>query len=113
MLGFADIRVATPLNHVFDVYIEGSKVLSNYVIVDEAGGYITSHVEEFRTTVRDGFLSIKLHAKAGWASVNAIGIYLLSNEVSEETPTAGEVFHAPSQTMVPSVVASVSPTVLP
>ncbi len=61
VLHFAEIYWTSPAKRLFDVSIEGAKVLDNYDIVQKAGAF-TATSETFTTTVSDGALSLYFSA---------------------------------------------------
>lgn len=56
ILHFAEIFYSAPAKRVFDVSLEGTKVLTNYDIVVKAGAF-TATTETFQVTVSDGTLN--------------------------------------------------------
>ena len=62
-------------SRVFDVDIEGQASLSNYDIIDAAGGSATAVVETFNNiSVMDGNLTITFTAVVDAAKVSAVGV---------------------------------------
>jgi hypothetical protein len=61
ILHFAEIYWTTPGHRLFDVSIEGTKVLDNYDIFAKVGA-LTATTETFTTTVTDGMLNIYFSA---------------------------------------------------
>lgn len=78
VLHFAEIYWTAVGNRIFDVTIEGNKVLDNYDIFKKVGSN-TATIESFTTTVTDGMLNINFSSLAidggkDWAKISAIEI---------------------------------------
>ncbi|WRX28283.1 Protein kinase domain - like 10 [Theobroma cacao] len=81
-LHFAEIQFADGQNfsslgrRIFDVYIQGKRVLKDFNIKDEAGGAAKPIVKNFTATVEDGTLEIHLRwAGKGTTSIPVRGVY--------------------------------------
>ncbi|XP_021288262.1 probable leucine-rich repeat receptor-like serine/threonine-protein kinase At3g14840 [Herrania umbratica] len=81
-LHFAEIQIADGQNfsslgrRIFDVYIQGKRVLKDFNIKDEAGGAAKPIVKNFTATVEDGTLEIHLRwAGKGTTSIPVRGVY--------------------------------------
>ena len=71
LLRFAEIYHSSPGNRIFDVYIQGTKVISNldiFALVGKNAAYDVS----FPATVADGTLNIRFSTIADNAKVNAV-----------------------------------------
>ncbi|MBC6989261.1 malectin domain-containing carbohydrate-binding protein [Hymenobacter sp. BT491] len=68
-LHFADIYWSSVGQRIFDVSIEGAKVLDNYDIIRKVGAF-TATTETFTTTVSDGTLNIYFSALAADGGVD-------------------------------------------
>ncbi|XP_022735330.1 probable leucine-rich repeat receptor-like serine/threonine-protein kinase At3g14840 [Durio zibethinus] len=61
---------------IFDVYIQGKRVLKDFNIKDEAGGVCKPILKNFTVSVTDGTLNIRLHwAGKGTTSIPRRGVY--------------------------------------
>ncbi|EOY13467.1 Leucine-rich repeat transmembrane protein kinase, putative isoform 3 [Theobroma cacao] len=81
-LHFAEIQFADGQNfsslgrRIFDVYIQGKRVLKDFNIKDEAGGAAKPIAKNFTATVEDGTLEIHLRwAGKGTTSIPVRGVY--------------------------------------
>lgn len=84
-LHFAETFHQESGQRLFDAYIEGDEVLSDYDIFVEAGDFSTAVVETFpNISILDGILNITLDRSVGSATINAIAITEASS-VSNET----------------------------
>ncbi|MGV3505119.1 MAG: malectin domain-containing carbohydrate-binding protein [Adhaeribacter sp.] len=70
VLHFAELYFNTAGKRIFDVAMEGVKVLDNYDIVQKAGANYTAAIETFMVEVADGALNIHFSAGAGEGGVN-------------------------------------------
>ncbi|WP_190300263.1 malectin domain-containing carbohydrate-binding protein, partial [Rufibacter hautae] len=74
VLHFADLYWTAAGKRVFDVSIEGTKVLSAYDIVGRAGAAKTAATETFTVTVTDGTLNIAFARLVDNALVSAVEV---------------------------------------
>lgn len=72
-LHFAEVYWNEPGKRVFDVFLEGNEVLTNYDIFAVAGKD-TAVVEEFDIFVTDGLLNIDFNTDVNAAKINAIEV---------------------------------------
>ncbi len=84
ILHFAEIFFTTPGSRIFDVTLEGAKVLDNFDIVKKAGAF-SATTENFLVTVSDGTLNLSLSSLAIDGGINspkisAIEIQRTSNQ---------------------------------
>jgi len=68
---FAEIYLSSPGQRLFDVYVEGTKVISSLDIYARVGKN-TAHTVSVPTTVNDGRLYIRFHTIVDNAKVSAI-----------------------------------------
>ena len=92
ILHFAEIYFTAINKRVFDVSIEGVKVLDNYDIVKKVGAF-TATTETFTTTVTDDTLTIYFSSLASDGGiyrpkVSAIEILNVTGSTSNQPPTA-------------------------
>ncbi|RYZ60965.1 MAG: choice-of-anchor D domain-containing protein, partial [Chitinophagaceae bacterium] len=91
VLHFAEIFFTTTGSRVFDVSIEGTRLLDNYDIVARAGGGNTAKTETFTILVTDGTLNINfssLLADGGVNNAKVSAIEVLTISGSNLLPTA-------------------------
>jgi hypothetical protein len=70
VLHFAELYFSAQAQRVFDVTIEGTKVLDNFDIVKDAGGALKAIKKAFVTNVTDGTISIYFSALKADGGVN-------------------------------------------
>ncbi|MGV3641252.1 MAG: malectin domain-containing carbohydrate-binding protein [Adhaeribacter sp.] len=70
VLHFAELYWNAAGKRVFDVALEGVKVLDNYDIVQKAGANFTAQIETFMVEVNDGSLNLSFSALASEGGVN-------------------------------------------
>lgn len=83
-LCFAEPAPINPGERIFDVSLQGKRVLDAFDIAAAAGGPLRGVVREFRATAGDGHLRIEFAAKAGeplLCGLELIGTGLLAGEV--------------------------------
>ena len=87
ILYFAELNKFSPGLRLFDVVVEGNKVLENFDVFVEAGGANKAFAREFTTEVTDGLLEIDFVAQKENAKISAIQIVKLNKppEVSDFT----------------------------
>jgi hypothetical protein len=73
-LKFAEIWFKNPGQRVFDVTINGQKVLANFDIVAQAGGPDRAVDKAFRVNVTDGGIAIEMNSTVDEPQINAIEI---------------------------------------
>ena len=64
-LAFAELQLKKAGARIFNVSIEGSSVLSNFDVYDEAGGRLIALDRTFTVEVTDGVLNINFAAQRG------------------------------------------------
>ncbi len=87
-LHFAEIFYKDSNKRVFDVKIEGKKVLSDFDIYDEVG-YATAYRKNFDVNVSDGILDIEFIKNIDSPKISAIEVVaktLGKNRIGQETP---------------------------
>jgi hypothetical protein len=90
-LKFAEVAFGSPGQRQFNVFLNGSQVLSNFDIVAQAGGPYIATDRSFTTSVTNGTLSIAFTAGAAdYPLINAIQV------------TPGQTSSAPTPTPTPS-----------
>ncbi len=85
-------EAAGPNDRVFDVSIEGNKVLSDLNIYKEVGS-MTALVKTFTVTVRDNEMNINLDASKDQPKISALEIMQIDNSVEPTDPVANEAFY--------------------
>ncbi|MGC8803375.1 MAG: endo-1,4-beta-xylanase, partial [Bacteroidales bacterium] len=73
-LKFAEIYFSNPGERIFDAYIEGDKVLSNFDIFTEAGGKNIAIDTSFYVTTSDSIINIELYASKDNAAIKGIEV---------------------------------------
>ncbi|TGD82216.1 malectin domain-containing carbohydrate-binding protein [Hymenobacter wooponensis] len=104
VLHFADIYWSSPGQRVFDVSLEGQKVLDNYDIIRKVGPF-TATTETFTTTVSDGVLHLLLSALASEGGVDRPKLSAL--EVYATAPNSNQALKVSSATAEQHLAAKV------
>ncbi len=73
-LGFAELQHSAPGERVFDITINDKTALSDFDILETAGGPLRSVIKKFNITPAKGFLDFHFTANTGEAAVNYISI---------------------------------------
>lgn len=91
VLHFAEIFYTSAGRRVFDVTLEGTKVLDNYDIFTKAGAAFTARTETFTVNVTDGTLNLSLSSLAadgGTDNAKLSGIEVLAGVMATSSSNA-------------------------
>ncbi|MBC6608743.1 hypothetical protein H8B13_18085, partial [Hymenobacter sp. BT188] len=93
VLHFAELYFTSAGQRLFDVSLEGTKVLDNYDIFQKTGGKFTAISESFTLTAADGTLNLSFSALGSDGGkdnpqVCAIEVYSLSTSPGNQAPVA-------------------------
>jgi N-acetylneuraminic acid mutarotase len=96
-LHFAELNQSSVGGRVFDVKIEGSTVLSNFDIFQQAGGANKGIVREFQRTITDSRVNIEFIRRVNNAKISGIEIVSLN-----PTSTGGQALFVVGSTVLNS-----------
>ena len=107
-LRFSENFYGAANDRVFDVYLEGERVLENFDILLEAGAMFTALDRSFYVNATDGRLDITFVNKRRTAKINALRVRWVGPPQAMPTPSATPTA---THTMPPTTTATETPTV--
>lgn len=115
-LMFAETHYGSPAGQrVFNVSLNGNRVLSNFDIYADSGGTNVADDKTFAVTVTGGTLELDETAAVDKATIMAIGIVpmVVPTATPTSSPTSTPTHNSPTPTSTPTSTATFSPTATP